>query len=67
MADRVILDFENNTIEWDTDHQKGTEVCLDLAERKDAILAAMGYSQIDFSDDIDAINRFINGLPGKRN
>lgn len=43
MADRVTLDFETGMITWDMDSQKGTEYCPDLAERRDKILAAMGY------------------------
>ena len=61
MADKVTLDFENGIIEWDTDGQKGTEHCADLAERKGAILAAMGYQMVDLSDAIGAINAYVNG------
>jgi len=59
--DRVTLDFENNTVEWNTDHQKGTEMCPDLHERKKQIFAAMGYSEFDISAEINAMNALING------
>ena len=59
--DKVTLDFENNIVEWDTKSQKGTEYCPDLKERRTLILAAMGYSEYDFSNVINAINAFANG------
>ena len=46
MANKVTLDFENNTVIWDTDSQRGTEFCPDLSERRPQILAAMGYAQL---------------------
>jgi hypothetical protein len=58
---RVTLDFENNTVEWDTDAQKGTEHCPDLHDRKAAILAAMGYEQYDISGVVNIVNAFTNG------
>ena len=61
MADRVTLDFETCMITWDMDNQKGTEYCPDLAERRDKILAAMGYETMDFSPAVDAINALMNG------
>lgn len=61
MANKVTLDFETGMITWDTDHQKGTEFCPDLAEREEAILAAMGYGKFDLSDAVDAVNAYING------
>ena len=59
--DRVTLDFENNMVEWDTNNYRGFESCPGLAERKDAILDAMGYHMWDVSDVIGALNSFING------
>ena len=59
--DRVTLDFEENTITWESDRQTGTEHCADLRERKAEILAAMGYEQWDASAAISALNAFING------
>lgn len=61
IPNRVTLDFETGRITWDTDTQKGTEICSDLAERRPAILAAMGYETVDFSPAIKAINAFVNG------
>lgn len=61
MADKVTLDFETGTITWDTKNQQGTEFCPDLAERKAAILAAMGYEMVDFTPTADAINAYANG------
>lgn len=61
MADKVTLDFENGIITWDTDSQKGTEHCPDLAERKAAILAAMGYEVVDLTPTVTAINAYANG------
>lgn len=61
MANKVTLDFETGMITWDTEHQKGIEVDLDLAKKETAILAAMGYSKMDFSKEIAAFNAFING------
>lgn len=60
---KVTLDFEKNMITWDTDNMKGTEYCPELAERKQDILDAMGYSETDISEEIDAINGFLNGGP----
>ena len=65
MADKVTLDFENNQIIWDTDTQKGTESCPELAERKAAIFAAMGYETVDFSPAVDAMEALLNGQIGK--
>jgi len=61
MANKVTLDFENNTVIWDTNSQRGTEFCPDLSERRPQILAAMGYETVSFSPVVDAINAFING------
>lgn len=61
MADKVTLDFETGMITWDMESQKGTEYCLDLAERKEKILEAMGYKVFDISRELDAVNDFING------
>lgn len=61
MADKVTLDFENNTITWDTDSQKGTEFCPDLADRKKAIMDVLGYEPVDFSPAVEAVNDFISG------
>lgn len=61
MADKITLDFENNTIIWDTDNQQGTETYIGLQEKKEAVLAAIGYEEIDFTPAIDDVNEFING------
>lgn len=61
MANKVTLDFETGMITWDTDSQKGTEYCHDLAERKADILKAMGYETVDFSPAVKIINDFANG------
>jgi hypothetical protein len=61
VMDKVTLDFENNTVEWDNDTQKGTEHCPDLHDRKAAILAAMGYELYDLSDVVNTVNAFANG------
>jgi hypothetical protein len=58
--DKVTLDFENNIVEWDTDHQKGTEFCPDLRQRKPLILAAMGYEESDMSEVMNIVNAFAN-------
>jgi len=58
---KITLDFENETIEWNTDNQNGQEHCLGLRERKPAILLAMGYSEYDMSGVVDIINSFANG------
>jgi len=60
--DRLILDFEQNTVEWDSDAQRGTEHFPGLQERKAAILAAMGYKTIDMSGVFGAVNDFMNGV-----
>ena len=62
MANKVTLDFETGMITWDTKYQQGTEFCPDLAAREDAILAAMGYSQIDLPPTVSAVNDYANGL-----
>lgn len=59
--DRLILDFENGIIEFDTDSQKGTEHYPELKEKKAEILKLLGYETVDFTPAIDAINGFING------
>ena len=59
--DKVTLDFEGGIITWDSDIQKGTEHCPDLAERKASILAAMGYEQWDAGAVRDAVEDFVNG------
>jgi len=59
-VDKVTLDFENELVEWNTDSQKGLESCPGLAERKDNILAAMGYSMWDMSSVIGAVNSYIS-------
>lgn len=61
MANKLTLDFETNMITWDTDSQKGTEYCHDLAERRADILKAMGYETVDFSPAVKIINDFANG------
>lgn len=61
MADRIILDFENEVITWNTDGQKGTEIYIGLKEKKEAILKAMGYEVVDFSSIVHNINEYING------
>lgn len=61
MVDKVTLDFENGLIIWDCASQQGTEHCPDLAARKPAILAAMGYEAIDFTSALNTINAFVNG------
>lgn len=61
MADRITLDFETNTITWDTDAQKGTELCVSLAKRKPQILAAMGYEPVDLQPVADVVNTYMNG------
>lgn len=61
MANKLILDFETNMITWDTDSQKGTEYCDGLAERREAILQAMGYETVDLTPAIKIINAFANG------
>ena len=62
MANKVTLDFETGMITWDTNYQKGTEFCPDLAAREDAILAAMGYGKIDLTPTVSAANDYANGL-----
>jgi len=59
--DKVTLDFENDIVEWDADNYKGTESCPGLRDRKDDILAAMGYKTWDMSNVVNAANSFING------
>jgi len=59
--DRITLDFEKNTIEWDTDTQKGAETCEDLKERKPLILAAMGYGEIDITNTVRTAEDFLSG------
>ena len=61
MADKVTLDFENNTITWDTDAQKGVEYCPELSERKVEILAAMSYKPIDLAPAIKTFEALVNG------
>lgn len=61
MANKLTLDFETGMITWDTDSQKGTEYCHDLAERKADILKAMGYETVDFSPVVKSMNAFANG------
>jgi len=58
---KVTLDFENETVEWDTDSQKGTESCPGLSERKEDILAAMRYKVFDLTSIMNTVNDLING------
>ena len=59
--DKVTLDFENGTIEWNTDGQKGTEVYPELKSHRKAILAVLGYDEFDVSDIVSSVNAFANG------
>lgn len=61
MVNKVTLDFENNMVIWDTPTQKGSEFCPGLAERENAILAAMGYKKYDLTFVVDAVNDHVNG------
>lgn len=61
MADKITLDFENNTIIWDTDAQKGIEYCPELASKKAAILAAMGYEVFNLGPAIKIFEALANG------
>lgn len=61
MADKITLDFENNTITWETDAQNGIEYCPDLAEKKPKILAAMGYGPVDLTPAIKIFEALANG------
>ena len=60
MSDKITLDFENNTITFDTENQKGTEYYENLYKLKDDILKILGYERIDMSSTIDFINYIIN-------
>ena len=51
-------------IHWETDTQQGTEHCPDLASKKSAILAAMGYTSIDISGMVNAFTAYVNGQIG---
>jgi len=59
--DKVTLDFENETVEWDTDTSRGTESCPWLSGRKGDVLAAMGYGTWDASGALGAVNALISG------
>ena len=44
--DRITFDFENGTITFDTDGQKGVEIDPKLKEKRAAIMAAAGYDTL---------------------
>ena len=55
MSDKVTFDFETGEIIWDTDSQKGSEFDPDLKKKKNAILAAAGFEQIDLKQEINSM------------
>ena len=61
MADKITLDFEAGTIEWDTPTQKGCHDRSDLNDRREEILKAMGYKTIDMKPFFDQLNKAVNG------
>lgn len=58
--DKVTLDFEKETVTWESDTQNGTEYSPGLANRKNDILAAMGYEIWDASNVLNAVGDFID-------
>lgn len=61
MAYRIILDFENDMIEFDTPAQQGTEYHKGLSEKKDEILKVLGYEQVDMRNAVQIVNDYVNG------
>jgi hypothetical protein len=58
----LILDFEDETITFDTECQKGTEYYKGLRKKKEEILNVIGYEAIDITAYIRAFNDFANGI-----
>lgn len=62
MADKVTFDFENGIIEFDTPVQRGIERYPDLAEKREAIMAAAGYETVDMTDFRKEVNAMFRDL-----
>ena len=61
MADKLILDFENNTISIETDNQQGTEYHDNLIEKKEEIYKLLGFETVNMTPAIRVIEELING------
>lgn len=59
--DRITFDFENNTVEIETNVQSGTLTDMELSTKKAAILEAAGLHAIDLTETVDMVNGLING------
>lgn len=59
--DRLILDFENNTLTIETDNQQSAETYPNLNEKKEEIYKVLGYETINVSPLVEAIEGLLNG------
>ena len=59
--DRLILDFEKETLTIETDFQQGTEFCSNLKEKKAEIYKLLGYGEANMRPFVDAIEDILNG------
>lgn len=59
--DRLILDFENNTLTIDTENQQSVETYPALSEKKTEIYKVLGYETINVSPLVEAIEGLLNG------
>lgn len=59
--DKLILDFENNQITIETDHQEGIEYYENLAAKKDEIYKLLGFETVDMTPAIKTIEDMLNG------
>lgn len=59
--DKVIIDFENETVTLQLDHQSGVLCVPGLKERKVAVMTAAGLDAVDFSPAISIFEQFVNG------
>lgn len=61
-VDKIVMDFESETVIWANCDQQDTEYCPGLRDQQNQILEAMDYHWFDFTNEIDAINGYLNGM-----
>lgn len=59
--DRLILDFEENKLIIETDHQTGTEIYAGLKEKKAEIYKLLGYKETNVVPFVKVIEDLLNG------
>ena len=59
--DKLTLDFENNTITIETEHQQGTEYYDNLIEKKGEIHKLLGFETVNISPVVKALEDLFNG------